>query len=94
MKIGEPRIEQLMQIINGLDDEACIKFSNNTGKFYLSTEIFVKWAHGGKCYGNIVSHEYTIEDCIRNSYKIMQGKILKIEKNKEIKCAKFPTLIK
>ena len=42
MRIGEPKIKQLMQIINGLDSDVCIKFSSNTGKFYLSTEIYAK----------------------------------------------------
>lgn len=91
--MNSTNIEQLMQVINAVDENASVKYSRSTGKFFLSTDIWMKVENNNYYYSSVVCHEYTIEKCIIEAYKKMQGKPLKLEKNGNVKCAELPILI-
>lgn len=68
-------IEQLFILISSFDNSAKIKYSEITGNFYLSNNIYVK---DGKDWKSINEHKKSISEAVINCYKRLQGKEIKI----------------
>ena len=90
--IGNINIEQLLVLINSVDDEASVKYSRVTGRFYVSTKIL--YLHE-KNYCTCNEHMFTVNDAIISFYRTIQGKDLVVDrKTRRDGVYRLPELVK
>lgn len=71
-----------MIIITSVDRNASIKYSEVTGKFYISSSI---WRKDEGTYITVVEHRNTIYDAIIDFYKAIQGRPIKLDCHSDMK---------